>query len=209
MSRIRVCCVSILLATLWLGCSDDTAGPCNCGDARWPLAADSMNLAVLVSDFESYDFEKGALNFYGPCASCDTSALPFEVIYTPPGDFGDITFEYNETGDTLFHGTLVWLGRGEILFPEVYFGKEQFERVAKLRREPLTVEYFNIVPQLEDSVFEAAADSAWREVRTLDIVDEFAKKPYRVGIYLYAPALGVFDPSAAKWIVFVYRGRAG
>ncbi|MEJ2721138.1 MAG: hypothetical protein P8181_08340 [bacterium] len=209
MTRIRIWCVFILSAALWLGCGDDSTGPCNCGDSRWPLADDSMNLAVLVSDFESYDFEKGALNFYEPCGSCDTSALPFDVIYRAPADFGDIAFEYNETGDTLFYGTLVWLGQGEILFPRTYFGNEQFKRVARLRREPLTVKYFNIVPQFEESVFEAAADSAWREVRTLDIVDEFAKKPYRVGIYLYAPALGVFDPSAAKWIVFVYRGRTG
>ncbi|UCH82984.1 MAG: hypothetical protein JSW50_10990 [Candidatus Latescibacterota bacterium] len=166
-----------------------------------------MNLAVLVSDYTSYQFEKGALNYYELCNGCDDNGLPFTVTYNPPGDFGDITFEYDHTGDTLFFGTIIWMGRGGIVVPKVFFEKEQFERVGKPSRDPLSVDYFNIVPQLDEDRFKEKADSAWAEVRTIDLVAEFAKNPYRIGIYLYAPAQGVFDPSVAKWIVFVYRGR--
>ena len=206
MRQVLFCSILILVSGFWFGCSDDSTGPCNCGDPRWPLDDDSMNLAVLVSDFTSYDFEEGALNFYKLCSGCDADGLPFDVIYKPPGDFGDITFRYTETSDTLFYGTIVWLGHGGIGYPEVFFGKEQFERVSALSRKPLSIEYFNILPQYDDDTYKAMADSAWTSVKTLDLVDEFAKKSYRVGIYMYAPAVGVFDPSAAKWIIFVYRG---
>jgi hypothetical protein len=30
---------------------------------------------------------------------------------------------------------------------------------------------------------------------------------FRVGLFLYAPAIGQFEPKYAKWIIFLYRGQ--
>jgi len=166
-----------------------------------------MNLAVLVSDYSTYEFEEGTLNYYPPCASCDQKGLPFDLIYNPPGDFGDIAFKYSENGDTLFYGTIVWMGHGAISYPTDFYDKSEFEWMSSRPNAPASIEYFDVFGS-DRETFKAKADSAWQRVRSLDIVAEFAKTEYRVGIYMYPPSVGVFDPSVAKWVIFVYRGRS-
>lgn len=164
-----------------------------------------MNLAVLVSDYQTYEFEQGALNYYPLCVSCDVDSLPFAVDFVPPGDFGGITFSYTETADTLLHGTIIWLGKGAIDRPDNFKPRDQFRELDSAAAGPVSVEYFNIFPALEAAEFEARADTAWAHVSRLDIVREFATREYRAAVYLYAPAVGVFDPGEARWIIFLYR----
>jgi hypothetical protein len=167
-----------------------------------------MNLAVLISDYQTYQFEKGALDYYRRCDGCDVDSLPFSISYHPPGDFGDITFSYTETGDTLFSGTIVWMGMGSITYPRDYHPVDRFGRLDTAAPAPVSVEYFLVdEPIIERSVFESKADSAWAALRDLDIVWDFSSDEYRVGIYLYPPSVGAFDPSVAKWIVYLYRNR--
>ena len=164
-----------------------------------------MNLAVLVADYESYEFEQGALNYYPPCVSCDVDSLPFAVDFVSPGDFGGITFTYTETADTLLHGTIIWLGRGALDRPDNFMPRGQFHTLQSAAADPVSVEYFNILPVLAAAEFEARADTAWSHVARLDIVHEFAARGYRAGFYLYAPAVGAFDPGEARWVIFLYR----
>jgi hypothetical protein len=164
-----------------------------------------MNLAVLVADYQTYKFEQGALNYYPPCVSCDVDSLPFAVDFVPPGDFGGITFTYTETADTLLHGTIIWLGRGALDRPDNFQPRAQFLLLESAAAGPVSAEYFNIMPVLAAAEFESRADTAWSHVERLDIVREFATLEYRAGFYLYAPAVGAFDPSEARWIIFLYR----
>ncbi|UCG52798.1 MAG: hypothetical protein JSW58_04390 [Candidatus Latescibacterota bacterium] len=203
----RIACVIVITGVIVFGCSDDTTCPCVGSQPTWSLPADSMNLAVLVSDYLTYEFERGALNHYPMCSGCDEEGLPFEIVFDPPLDFGDITFRYTERGDTLFRGTIVWMGTGAITYPTEFFDADEFERVSDPRRDPLSTEYFSVYPQFDEETFKAKADSAWQEVKTLDIVADFARKDYRVGVYMYPPTVGMFDPSVAKWVVFLYRGK--
>jgi hypothetical protein len=65
------------------------------------------------------------------------------------------------------------------------------------------------VGEIEDSVFRQKADSAWLSVKKLVILNSFNElgSVFRIGLYLYAPAVGMFNPEVAKWIVFLYRGQ--
>jgi len=65
------------------------------------------------------------------------------------------------------------------------------------------------VGEIEDSVFRQKADSAWLSVKKLLILNSFNAQGsvFRVGLYLYAPAVGMFVPEVAKWIIFLYRGQ--
>ena len=53
------------------GCGDDSTCPGGGEEDRWSLDLDSMTLAVRVSDYLTYEFEMGTLDYYPPCASCD------------------------------------------------------------------------------------------------------------------------------------------
>jgi hypothetical protein len=164
-----------------------------------------MNLAVLVLDYVSYEFERGALDYYPRCRGCDRDSLPFEVEFVDPGDFGSIAFLYTETGDTLLFGTIVWAGTGGLIVPDDFLPAERFGELGVPAPDPADREYFVIYSPVDTAEFEARADTAWTHVRRLDIVWDFAAEDYQVGFYLYTPSVGVFAPTAARWIVFLYR----
>ncbi len=166
-----------------------------------------MNFAVLALDYLTYEFEEGALNYYPACNGCDNDSLPFDVVFNTPADFGDIAFRYTETGDSLLFGTIIWMGTGELTQPDNFLPAGGFGELSAAAGEPVRKEYFNIYPPLNSAEFDARADTAWANVNRLDITWDFAMKDYRVGFYLYAPRVGVFDPGAAQWIVFLYRGK--
>jgi hypothetical protein len=166
-----------------------------------------MNLAVLLADYLSYEFEGGHLSFYPPCESCDADSLPFRIIFNDTWDFANIAFLYTETGDTLFYATIIWHGQGEIYVPGAFMPVDSFETKTLPSKEPLSIQYFSIYPDMPESTFHQKADSAWTGVKDLDIVHDFAREDYRVGIYLYPPSVGVFDPEVAQWVVFLYRGE--
>jgi hypothetical protein len=164
-----------------------------------------MNLAVLVTDYLTYEFESGALNYYPKCDTCDSDSLPFLVDIVPPGDFGSVAFTYTETGDTLFFGTMIWLGRGELVHPDNVLSGDRFGELSESARDPSDWEYFDQWSSLDKAEFEAKADTAWAYVKRLDIVWDFAARDYRVGVYLYTPAVGPVVPAEARWIIFLYR----
>lgn len=58
---------------------------------------------------------------------------------------------------------------------------------------------------LDNGQFPGAADSAYKHIRKLSLVHEFAEYPYKIFVYLYTPAVGATDPSVAKWIFFLFR----
>jgi len=75
--------------------------------------------------------------------------------------------------------------------------------------DPLSFSYYNYVGEIADSIFRPKADSAWLSIKKLSALKYFSEQDsnYRVGLYLYAPAVGMFNPNVAKWIIFLYRGQ--
>lgn len=164
-----------------------------------------MNLAVLIADYLTYDFVGGVLDHFPRCDACDADSLPFVVEYVPPGDFGSVAVTYTHTGDTLFYGTIVWAGTGGLVRPDSLLPADEFRRYGGAPAPPVTRRYYHEISFLQPDDFVAKADSAWEAVAPLDIVWDFAEKSYRVGILLYTPSLGVFNPSQARWIILLYR----
>lgn len=200
-----VCIGAMLLAVT--GCGERIIEIVDDQDTTWPLRDDMMNLAVLLIDYLSYEFEEGNLSFYPPCESCDADSLPFWVVFNDTWDFADIAFLYTETGDTLFYATIIWDGQGEIHYPDEFLFGDSFKTKTLSLPEPVSLQYFSMYPDMPESTFHQKADSAWTAVKSLDIVHDFAREDYRVGIYLYPPSVGVFLPQVAQWIIFLYRGK--
>ena len=49
-----------------------------------------MNLAILVLDFLSYEFEEANITYYPLCDNCDLDSLPFDIEFIYPFDYGNI-----------------------------------------------------------------------------------------------------------------------
>jgi hypothetical protein len=176
-----------------------------CAQSSWQLKNDSMNLGILVSDYQTYTFEKGNFSTHQPCDNEDKDSLPFIINYIPPGDFGQISFLYSKNLDTLFNATIIWMGMGKINFPLEFLPADSFKTQQTNLSVPVSIKYFEFGTPI--SLFQEKADSAWNAVKSLQVVKDFSQEPYRVGIYLYPPSVGAFDPSVAKWIIFLYRGK--
>ncbi|MFQ5512773.1 MAG: hypothetical protein ACE5EO_13120 [Candidatus Krumholzibacteriia bacterium] len=197
----RAAVLAILLVVAVLGgCEDAVVIPP--GPSPWVLKPDSMNLGILILDFLSYEFEGGRLDYFPPCDSCDVDSLPFEQIYNPPVDLGDITFRYTETGDTLLYATTIWGGSGRIVYPSEFLATERFIRTWPPLRPPVRMEYF--FNDARTTRF-ARADTAWQHAKTLDVVREFSSAEYRVGVYLHGARSADPDPTLNSWVIFLYR----
>jgi hypothetical protein len=176
---------------------------------NWELDYESANFAFLKVDFITYDFEGGYFTKFDYQPGYDLAGIPFTIIFNPPIDTGDIFFSYSATNDTILFASIWWAGQGQILFPDSIIEASLFAFDSTLVVKPFTIEYYNYIGEIEDSVFQQKGDSAWLSVKKLLILDSFDElgSVFRAGLYLYAPSVGVFNPEVAKWIIFLYRGQ--
>jgi hypothetical protein len=176
---------------------------------NWELDYESANFAFLVVDFNTYDFEGGYFTKFNYHPGFDIIGIPFSIVYNPPLDYGNIMFAYSATNDTIFAADIWWAGQGQITFPDSIDDASLFTYDSTIMIQPFTISYINYVDEIEDSIFSQKADSAWLSVNKLLILNSFDEhgSVFRVGLYLYAPAVGMFVPEVAKWIVFLYRGQ--
>ena len=197
-----------LLAAVLLvsGCSDYTCQPCSDDESSlWHIEPDSMNVGVLLLDYQTYSLEGGNLSHYRSCGGCGADSLPFLVQVTEPMDFGGILFQHPTTGDSLFAATVIWMGTGRVLYPREFVPSDSFGVVCDGVPEPPDPERYDYFVFLSDDAMIAKTDSAWQAVQSLDIVDAFSQGDFRVGYFLYPRAVGMFAPGLAKWVVFLYR----
>lgn len=174
------------------------------------IKQDSMNLSILVLDYLSYEFIEGSISYYPICDSCDLDSLPFEIEFMSPMDYGEILYKYAFNEDTLFYASIWWMGLGEIKIPVGFLSSEAFSYQDESIMLPGHTQYFDywLTPYgMSMEQYIEKADSAWMSVDSLEIVNEFAEYTFRVGFYAYTPTVGMFDPSVAKWIIFLYYGN--
>ena len=195
--------ISVLLTS---SCGDN---PCQSESpirAERQMAPGYMNLAVLVLDFQTYAFEGGNLSYYRPCDGSCPDSLPFDAEFRNTWDFASVLFRHSVTGDTLFEASVIWMGHGRIKHPATFAPPDSFRVLDQEIDQPSDPERFQFYPRLGWEELIARTDSAWVAVSALDITHCFAEEPFRVGYYFYAPTVGLFDPSVAKWIIFLYWG---
>lgn len=176
---------------------------------NWKLDNNCANFAFLILDYTTYKFEGGYFAKYPYSPAYDRESIPFTIVYTSPADSGDILYKYKSTNDTLFYGSFWWMGCGEILFPKKYDSAELFTYDTNKVSPPYTIEYYKNITEIRKEEYKIKADSAWQSVEKLSILKEFAQSGniFRIGLFLYAPAIGMFNPKPAKWIIFLYRGQ--
>ncbi len=170
------------------------------------INSDFLNFAVLIVDYDTYEFEGGNLSYYQHCVNCTEDSIPFEIFVIYPGDFGGITYNIQNTSETVFDATIIWMGTGQIVHPEEFTLSYPFNTINNMVEKPEHLEYYNKygTKVYTDSTFIHAADSAWHVIESLEITKQFSENNYKVAIYLYPPSVGVFNPFAAKWIIFFY-----
>lgn len=168
------------------------------------IQTDKLNLAVLKLNYYNFTFEGGSISFLD-CPESTKDSIPFNVVYQSPIDFGNICFRIEPTLDTLFNGSIIWLGTGVINQPSNFNTISPFEVGDSIISIPNSIQFINEIGQIENNPYWLdAVDDCWDAISNLKVTENFANHEFHAAIYLYTPAVGLTDYNFAKWIVFLY-----
>jgi hypothetical protein len=189
----------ILSIGLLLSCSDDDNNGTGTQDT-------TRELLFLKVNFTSNAFEGGKLYQFENIEMGNT--IPFEEIVESPDDHGRYTLKYIPTGDVVFDGEVVWMGgHVEQEVPSQFDAPESYILLNSAATTNLDeAQYF--MPTVYDGMVEGTpvdVTAAWNAVSNLEIVHDYISEGAKVGVVLYTPALGLFDPEPARWFIVLYK----
>lgn len=170
----------------------------------------TKDILICKVDYQTFQYE----GFYVMNVSGKQivgSEIPFVAEYHAAGDFGSIKLYYSTKDNLLLDGTIVWLGCGKLAFPDTFRSGQQLkeglpypgkERIACLDE---TGEYvadkenpYAIVADEED------LPHIWQSVSVQkEFQHYYGNSIKKVAVYVYAPAVGLMDPSKASYLIFV------
>jgi len=198
----KICLAIVLSLILSLAACDDDKLTLPIADRPvWSFEPDSMNIGILLIDYLTGDLLGGRVDHFAPCDSCDRDSLPVTVLYVPPMDIGSSTFIYTGTQDTLLYIQTNWSAPPEIRYPQ-FLPPTAFQELPWRFAPPLKVEYFGGAGRTDPI---NNADIAWSHIESLDVVGEFAKSAYRVGISLL-PGYERETYGDYRWLILLSRG---
>lgn len=127
-----------------------------------------------------------------------------EVEYKEPSDFGSVKLMYKELNETLFFGTIHWMGLGEMTFPKKINPAEMFGAT-------LAANYVSPVNGFENifnpSELKLDYERPWMAVQYLVKVREYlsANPNQKVKMFLYIPSVGAGNPKDWSWIIYLKK----
>ena len=160
------------------------------------------NILICKVDYLTFQY-KGfyALNVSGKTNNGDL--IPITSEYMSPSDFGFIKLYYRDKTNLLLDGTIVWNGCGKLSFPESF-------RAGLPEKEAIPFPGVERFARLsEGGQYVASADEwemkhIWQSVSyQKEFQYYYGNSNKKVAVYLYAPSVGLFDPDAAYYLVFV------
>jgi len=183
---MKILIVILFLLVASMGCEHSTE----------PIIGNKVLL--LKVDFKTNTFEGGTeLSFAN-----QTETFTITSIYNPPGDFGDIRLKYSELDETLFFGTIIWMGKGKMLYPKSILPADKFESV-------VTDDYITPKAGFENvfNPYNGTYDynQVWSSVQALVKVRQYLRSnpDASVKLFLYTPSQGMGNPADWDWIIFL------
>lgn len=173
---------------------------CNSDNMDINIDTDAPNqILMLKVDYTTNAFEGGTvLGFSKP-----TDNFTITNEYVSPSDFGSIKLIYKELNQTLFAGTIHWMGLGKMTFPEKLEPPSSFKQVKTfdLRYPNGFEDIFN--PDNRELDY----DKAWQSVQGLEKVREFlaANPNQKAKIFLYTSSVGAGDPKDWYWVIYLKK----
>lgn len=170
------------------------------GDSN-TMVDEENKVLLLKVDLLTNTFEGGKELFFP-----DNENFTISTVYHPPGDFGDITLNYDEVNMPIFAGGIIWMGLGEITYPESMDAPEEFTLTQTEAEMPAPSE-FALVYYEEFANYPEVIDyeSIWDAVDNLNLVKLYRiiNPQAKVNLFLYTPSVGIGDPADWDWIVIL------
>ena len=187
----------LLLSALVLLTSSCAKKKC---DEPLPAPANANDVLFLQVDYLTNAFE-GGKEFSFPTP---TPTFTITNQYDQPGDFGGVKLTYAELNEPLFDGTIIWLGCGQMNFPQNLLPASRFDTVATRGVVMPSAGFENVFNPGNQSLDYI---TPWRSAQRLVKVRQYlaANPGTTVKLFLYTPSVGVGNPADWNWILFLKK----
>lgn len=160
-------------------------------------------MILLKVDYLTHRFEGGKV-FNFPAGNGVDDSIPVSVIYKSPGDFGNITLKYAPTGDTIFDGGIIWMGKGDIHYP-LFDPVTAFSSGSGTAPAPDSSSVQGIYPDTYHKCYtNTIITQAWSGIANLTITQQMLAVNARIGLFLYTPSVGIGNPADWDFIWVLY-----
>jgi hypothetical protein len=131
------------------------------------------------------------------------------VFYESPGDFGGVGVVSVRNGITVFGGSIVWSGTGEITYPTAWRPASEIgpDCVPTVSASPPAARGIDLSGG-QGEMDQTRIDAAMNEVWATALPDGMWRNQYVFDamVLLYPRTVGIMNPATAEWIVLVNFG---
>ncbi len=130
------------------------------------------------------------------------------VFYESPGDFGGVAVVNVRNGLSVFGGSVVWMGQGDVSYPVTWRDAASLgpDCIPAVNALPPPARGFDLRDgtTLDAKDVEAPLDQAWVTALPDGLLS--VGHVFDAAVLLYPRTLGDFDPSTAEWVVSIQSG---
>jgi hypothetical protein len=175
---------------------DAFSGPTRKATQYW------VNVDLIITDYLTGNPEGHFLyNLVKPAIA--GKDMQVKCVQQLSGDFGNTSILYGDNNDTLFAGSIVWMGCGMRTRPAI-LDTNYTEALQKLKK-PAYLQFINADSTSIDKKSMKQAERSWDHISKLQVLSAYQGINFKLAFYLYTPATGKTDLSEAKWIILLER----
>lgn len=130
-------------------------------------------------------------------------SIPVAVQYALPNDFGSVQINFKPNNDTLFNGGIVWSGIGNMVFPRNLDSASTFLKDTSLTFSQTDERFQNIFSPLYTPLPDYG--KLWSAISNIAAFEPYYSLRFKFAYFLYTPSVGMFDPSRADWMVYLFK----
>lgn len=163
-----------------------------------PVTIPGNRVLMVKVDYLTNTFEGGTeLTF-----PSTTPTFTISNQYDPPGDFGNVQLRYQELSQPLFDGSIIWMGCGQMQFPQGLTPAAEFDRVTTPDVVTPAAGFENVFNPSSQTY---SYTPVWQAVQNLTRVRAYlaANPQATVKLFLYTPSVGMGNPADWDWILFL------
>lgn len=161
---------------------------------------DNKNKVLMLKvNYNSFAFEGGIEYSYDQ----ETDSFNVEIFNIDTSDIATLKLTYREVNKTLFYGSYIWQGMGEVFIPEAFDDPDEFETVLT---DDVVFPSKGFIPIFNQ--FDRNIDymNLWMSIQNLKKVREFLQlnPDQKIKIFIYAPDY-YDDPNNWDYYILIHN----
>lgn len=133
------------------------------------------------------------------------SGLNFHFFYQSPIDFGNLSIISARTGLTVFEGTTIWMGTGQVETLAQWLDASEAASGCSLSTQITIPAFVDFSPP--SLGYKTALKNLWETTAIPMALSNTDNILQDGAVYPYAPRVGMFDPSVAEWVILLNSER--